>query len=62
MTLDKNTIVTPVAHKTKDELRPFGRVVSYAEAVPFGEQLNMVLRDGMHKPLPYYDDELAIVD
>ncbi|MEU1015314.1 hypothetical protein [Streptomyces sp. NPDC005898] len=62
MTLDKNTIVTPVAPKTQGELRPFGRVVSYAEAVPFGERLNMVLWDGMRKPLPYYDDELTIVD
>ncbi|MEU7576793.1 hypothetical protein AB0B50_04225 [Streptomyces sp. NPDC041068] len=62
MTFDQHTVVTPAKPTPSDKLRPFGRIVSHAEAPLTGERMNMVLWDGAAKPLAYYDDELAIAD
>ncbi|MCX4666558.1 hypothetical protein OG453_07720 [Streptomyces sp. NBC_01381] len=60
--LATRTSVTPVKPTPGGKLRLYGQVTSHARDPLTGEELNMVLWDGAVKPLPYYDDELAIAD
>ncbi|MGB8946506.1 MAG: hypothetical protein WCD21_40670 [Streptomyces sp.] len=62
MSLATRTAVTPVKPALEGKLRLFGQVVNHAADPITGEELNMVHWDGAPKALPYYDDELAIVD
>ncbi|MEN8656302.1 hypothetical protein ABCR94_38460 [Streptomyces sp. 21So2-11] len=62
MSLEMRTAVTPAKPVPTGKLRPFGQVVNHATDPMTGERLNMVRWDGAPKALPYYDDELAIVD
>lgn len=62
MSLAMRTAVTPIKPAPEGNLRLFGQVVNHAADPITGEELNMVRWDGAWKALPYYDDELAIVD
>ncbi|GHI41093.1 hypothetical protein [Streptomyces violascens] len=59
---DTKTPVTPSAALPRGALRPLGVVTSHATDPFTGEKLNMVLWDGMHKSIPYHDDELTIAN
>ncbi|MFI6469900.1 hypothetical protein ACIBL5_06495 [Streptomyces sp. NPDC050516] len=59
---ETKTVVTPAALLTEGTLRPFGEVTSHATDPFTGERLNLVLWDGMPKPIAYHDDELTTAD